>query len=75
MKGSRDNVIWRCRPVLVSVHAECASERGTHSIESSGPRCSECNREKKTGQQCSLMRSSLQKSRSLNMKTRLPPPA
>lgn len=27
MKGSRDHVIWRCRPVLVSVHAECASER------------------------------------------------
>lgn len=27
MKGSRDNVIWRYWPVLVSVHAECASER------------------------------------------------
>lgn len=27
MKGSRDNVILHCRPLLVSMHAESVSER------------------------------------------------
>lgn len=45
MKGSRDNVIWQCAPVLACVYAECVPVRWQSLHLVHRPGCAEYERE------------------------------
>lgn len=56
MKGSRDNVIWQCVPVLVCVYAECVPARWQSLHLVHRPGCAEYEREEMGEWTGSLMR-------------------